>query len=57
MFVSLFSEKNWLAESIAPRVKGTHDWQRVAVAVQAPPTAVAAMVDSGLSQSKGTAWS
>lgn len=54
--IAWFSEKNWLAESIAPRVKGTHDWQRVAVAAQAPPTAVAAMVYLGLSQSKGTAW-
>ena len=58
--IAWFSEKNWLAESVSPRVKGTHDWQRVTVTTQAPAGAVAAMVYLGLRRARGppgsTTW-
>jgi len=54
--IAWFSDKNWLAENVTPRVKGSHDWRRVTVTAQAPAGAVSAMVYLGLTQSKGTAW-
>ncbi len=54
--IAWFAEKKWLAESVAPPVRETHDWQHVTVTAQAPPEAVGAVVYLGLAQSKGTAW-
>ncbi len=46
----------WLSEVPTPVVSGTHDWQLVKIAAQAPDEADSLIISLNLSRSKGTAW-